>query len=275
MKFRYVWRELVYEERLRILAQSALLKINSLTYSLTSNRSFQIPPLKHAFAGRLAADFPNLRFSLNGGLETLDDCQHHLQSHLHNAPLSIDSSTSSSSGAAHNEGDNTGSTARMGPLHGVMLGRAAVARPWHLLASVDELLYHEPPPADGASYRTRRAVIEEYTIYAEEQLAICQVAQPAYARKLCRQLVRPVANLFAGEPGGAKFRQALDHGLQADAFAKAGAPGAIRAVLEPACAALKPHVLDAPPPHVLTDIRDKAANPLLEVGSQSTTRPVL
>jgi tRNA-dihydrouridine synthase A len=232
----------------------------------------QIPPLKHAFAGRLAADFPSLRFSLNGGLETLEDCQHHLQSHLNSAPLPNDSSastsSSSSSSGASDEVSSTGSAARMGPLHGVMLGRAAVARPWHLLASVDELLYHEPPPVDGA-YRTRRQIIEEYTVYAEEQLAICQVVQPAYARKLCRQLVRPVANLFAGEPGGAKFRQALDHGLQADAFAKSGAPGAVRAVLEPACAGLKPHVLDAPPPHVLTGTsdRDKAAKPLFDVGS--------
>lgn len=206
-----------------------------------------MPPLKHGFAGRLAADFPALRFSLNGGLETLGDCQKHLQSHLDDALSRPDY--------------------RVGPLHGVMLGRAAVARPWHLLASVDEVLYREPPP-DG-NHLTRRQVIAAYSVYAEDQLETCRRVQPAYARKLCRQLVRPVANLFAGEPGGARFRQALENALQADAYARAGAAGGVAAVLAAACAGLQPHVLDAPPPHVLLAAQRAAeqagaASPALE-----------
>jgi tRNA-dihydrouridine synthase len=198
----------------------------------------------------LAADFPNLRFSLNGGLETLGDCQKHLRAHL-DAPTGASGSTSA---------------ARLGPLHGVMLGRAAVARPWHLLASVDELLYDEPPPMNDGAYLTRRQVIAAYSVYAEAQLERCRRVQPAYARKLCRQLVKPVANLFAGEPGGARFRQVLEEALQADAFNRAGAAGGVAAVLEAACGVLHPHVLDAPPPHVLlaaqlTAEQEEAANP--------------
>jgi hypothetical protein len=70
-----------------------------------------------------------------------------------------------------NDNTNSNSNSRNGDkggkLHGVMLGRAVVARPWHLMSNVDQHMYNgivnsdndpalaQPPPL------TRRVVLEQ------------------------------------------------------------------------------------------------------------------
>ncbi|GFP92097.1 tRNA-dihydrouridine synthase a [Phtheirospermum japonicum] len=73
------------------------------------NRS--IPPLKYEYYYALVRDFPDLRFTINGGINTIDEV---------NAALS--------------EG-----------AHGVMVGRAAYKNPWNVLAHVDSAVYGAPP----------------------------------------------------------------------------------------------------------------------------------
>lgn len=87
---------------------------------------------------RLARDFPNLRFSLNGGIETLQTSLEALC------------------------GDGS-------QLSGVMVGRAVVARPWEW-ARLDTLMYGEN--SDPAS--CRREVLEKYAAFADAEEASCE-----------------------------------------------------------------------------------------------------
>lgn len=102
---------------------------------LSPDANRKIPPLRPQLVHRLAADFPTLRFSVNGGLETLDDLHAHLPA--------------------------SGSQ-----LAGVMVGRAVMARPWHW-ATADTALYGA---ADNPA-ASRRQVLREYAAFAEAQEA--------------------------------------------------------------------------------------------------------
>ncbi|KDO83437.1 hypothetical protein CISIN_1g013784mg [Citrus sinensis] len=87
-----------------------------------------IPPLKYEYYYALLRDFPDLTFTLNGGINTVDEV---------NAAL------------------------RKGAHH-VMVGRAAYQNPWYTLGHVDTAIYGAP-----SSGLTRRQVVEKYQIYGD------------------------------------------------------------------------------------------------------------
>lgn len=95
------------------------------------NRS--IPPLKYEFYYALVRDFPDLRFTINGGINTIDEVN----------------------------------AARMEGAHGVMVGRAACNNTWNLLGNVDSAIYGAPP-----SSLTRRQVLEKYQVYGDSVLGL-------------------------------------------------------------------------------------------------------
>jgi tRNA-dihydrouridine synthase A len=72
---------------------------------LSPKQNREIPPLNYPWVYRLKQDFPHLTIVLNGGIQTLQDCQTHLRH-----------------------------------VDGVMLGREAYQNPW-MLAQVDEVLF--------------------------------------------------------------------------------------------------------------------------------------
>jgi tRNA-dihydrouridine synthase A len=75
---------------------------------LSPKQNREIPPLDYERVYQLKADFPNLEIVLNGGVETLDQVEQHLQL-----------------------------------LDGVMIGRSAYYNPW-MLADVDARIYADP-----------------------------------------------------------------------------------------------------------------------------------
>jgi tRNA-dihydrouridine synthase A len=77
---------------------------------LSPRENREVPPLNYAWVYRLKADFPALQIIINGGIESLEDCEEHL---------------------AH--------------VDGVMLGRSVYHNPW-LLADVDTRLFGVAPP---------------------------------------------------------------------------------------------------------------------------------
>jgi tRNA-dihydrouridine synthase A len=77
---------------------------------LSPKENRTIPPLKYDLVYRLKAEMPDLTIAINGGIETLDQCEPHL---------------------VHTDG--------------VMLGRAAYQNPY-LLAEVDERLFGDAAP---------------------------------------------------------------------------------------------------------------------------------
>nr|GEV03557.1 tRNA-dihydrouridine(20/20a) synthase-like isoform X1 [Tanacetum cinerariifolium] len=100
----------------------------------------KIPPLKYEFYYALLRDFPDLRFTINGGVNSIDEVR-----------------------AAQNEG-----------AHGVMVGRAAYNNSWALLGNVDTAIYGAPP-----STVTRRQVLEKYQVYADSVIGIYGNGKPS------------------------------------------------------------------------------------------------
>tara|TARA_R110002124_G_scaffold2530_5_gene16034 strand:+ start:912 stop:1910 length:999 start_codon:yes stop_codon:yes gene_type:complete len=80
---------------------------------LSPKENREIPPLNYDWVYRLKNDFPELTFVINGGIQTIDACRHHLQH-----------------------------------VDGVMLGREAYQNPW-MLAEVDTALFGMDKPAQS------------------------------------------------------------------------------------------------------------------------------
>ncbi|KAK1259069.1 hypothetical protein QJS04_geneDACA010256 [Acorus gramineus] len=88
----------------------------------------KIPPLKYEYYFALLRDFPELQFTINGGINCINEVD-----------------------AARRQG-----------AHGVMTGRAAYNSPWSLLGHVDSRVYGEL--RTGLS---RRQILEQYQIYGD------------------------------------------------------------------------------------------------------------
>ncbi|CAN6440267.1 unnamed protein product [Victoria cruziana] len=105
-----------------IHARKALLK----GVSPAENR--RIPPLKYEYCFGLLRDFPDLQFTINGGITSIDEVL-----------------------AAKSQG-----------AHGVMVGRAAYKKPWSMLGHIDSTIYGMPSMA-----LSRRQIIEKYQAYSD------------------------------------------------------------------------------------------------------------
>ncbi len=80
---------------------------------LSPKENREVPPLNYPWVYRLKADLPHLTIVINGGIQTLDECRHHL-----------------------------------GEVDGVMIGREAYQNPW-ILAEVDRELFGMDNPAQS------------------------------------------------------------------------------------------------------------------------------
>jgi tRNA-dihydrouridine synthase A len=98
---------------------------------LSPKENREIPPLNYKWVYQLKRDFPHLTIVINGGVETLDASEQHLEY-----------------------------------VDGVMLGRAAYQNPW-LLSEVDTRLFG----ASETVSMDREAAIEAMLPYIEQQLA--------------------------------------------------------------------------------------------------------
>ena len=107
-------------------ARKAILK------GLSPKENREIPPLHYDYVYRLKADFPDLDISLNGGVQSLDEAEHHL---------------------AH--------------VDGVMIGRAAYHTP-DLLLAVDRRFFTDRTIAPDQS---RHDLVRAFIPYVERQVA--------------------------------------------------------------------------------------------------------
>jgi tRNA-dihydrouridine synthase A len=80
---------------------------------LSPKQNREIPPLNYPWVYQLKRDFPELSIVINGGIQTLEQCQHHLAQ-----------------------------------VDGVMIGREAYQNPW-MLAEVDSTLFGMDKPAQS------------------------------------------------------------------------------------------------------------------------------
>lgn len=143
--------------------------------SPAQNRS--VPPLRHEWVYALARDFPELRFTINGGVVDA----HHAAAFLRHVP----------------EGARA--------LEGVMVGRGIANAPWTALADADRALWGEENPA-----ASRRDVLERYAAYAADAHGRFGVKKDGYANPSVRAMFKPLLNLFHGEPRSKAWKQAVD-----------------------------------------------------------------
>ena len=126
---------------------------------LSPRENREVPPLDYPLVHRLKAKHPDLEIVLNGGIASLEHAQVHL-----------------------------------GPLDGVMMGRAAYQEPWRLLR-VDPLFYGAVAP-----FKTPKQAAEALIPYIERQLD---------SGLRLHTVTRHVLGLFRAVPGARAFRRHL------------------------------------------------------------------
>lgn len=152
----------------------ARIAVLSKSFSPSDNR--KIPKLKYEYVKRLVEDYPELTFSLNGGVNNIVDARQELD--------------------------------RCDNLKGVMIGRAWAADPWSF-AMADDLLYNNHNPSDSINSsisrpKNRLEVLQAYGKHADAEELLWDPV------KIRRFIVKAATPLFAGEPNGKKYRIALD-----------------------------------------------------------------
>lgn len=129
---------------------------------LSPKENREIPPLDYPLVHRMKAQFPDLHLSINGGITSLEQVGAHL-----------------------------------GPMDGVMVGRAAYHQPWDILGAADGLWGDAPRflhPTEAAL--AMRPIIE---------------AHLAGGGRL-HQFTRHMLGLFHGMPGARGWRRVLSEG---------------------------------------------------------------
>lgn len=197
--------------------------------SPAQNRS--VPPLNYARVKDLCRSFPDLRFSLNGGIGDVGHAR---------ALLGFPCEK------LQGEADDLVGKAWMTPgddvvppnLQGVMIGRGAMNNPM-MLWDVDRAIYglkeEQPPP-------TRRSVLRAYCAYLQE---VHPPHDEQRAVGTVHMALKPTLGVFCGKNGHRVFRSAIDS-LMRDAGHRLEGPGH---VLELALAKLEEandSVLDEP-----------------------------
>ena len=203
--------------------------------SPAQNRS--VPPLRHGWVFALKRDFPNLKFTLNGGMESTAAARDVL---LHDfgsveaaaaaageekaaeAPAAAAAANADGGGnkeerAAAAAAPSSSSSPSSFLLEGTMIGRAAYHSPWSVLGGADVELWGETQ--NGA--RNRREILELYAEYCETALANSDAAarreggkSGTRRRPSARTLAAPLLGLFHGEPGGKRWRFEIDQALR-------------------------------------------------------------
>ncbi|KAA8492150.1 tRNA-dihydrouridine(20/20a) synthase [Porphyridium purpureum] len=158
---------------------------------LSPAQNRNIPPLKYEYVSRLADEFPDCTFVLNGGIKSIDDACEVLEKERQRA----ESQTSTEAGSA----------ASGGRFHGVMLGRAVQNDPWGILSQVDKRLYGDE--ASGTHLQTREQVVLEYGRYAQRVMDTEPTAS-------LHHVLGPVLDIFHGAPRGRIFRRTVDSAIK-------------------------------------------------------------
>ena len=203
---------------------------------LSTNQNRSIPPLRPHWIHALQREFPDLEFSLNGGVKTLDEVESHLACNAATCECAgrkllscsvpgkdypkeeeeddCDDATSAMSRLDLN-GDSHGDLR----LSGVMVGRAAYQTPW-IFADADRRIFGDKNP--GLS---RREIVQEYTDYAvgvqekygyhvntkrKKLIALEDGAVASKGGVPVADLCKPLLGLFKGAKGGRAFRRTIN-----------------------------------------------------------------
>ncbi|GMH32913.1 hypothetical protein BSKO_00747 [Bryopsis sp. KO-2023] len=175
---------------------------------LSPHQNRTIPPLRHEWVYALKRDFPELEFSLNGGIKSLEQTRsildHRLDENLH--------------------------------VRSVMIGRAAYEKPWDILSNADKLIFGEESNPAISRYQA----LLDYAAIADSRIGSGGIDSKGKSHPSMRVLVKPALNMFHGQKGCKKFKQAVDKHLIA------GVP-TVTELFEKSMAEVPEEVLHAPP----------------------------
>ncbi|QDZ18882.1 tRNA-dihydrouridine synthase [Chloropicon primus] len=167
-----------------IHARKAFLK------GLSPAQNRNVPPLKYDWVYQLSQDFPHLQFSLNGGVQNLEEARELL--------------------------DRRGEAG--GRLHGVMIGRAAYQRPWHTLSDADRAIYGE----SENPCTSRRQLLTAYSQLCDGKIEAYSKAFGCKPGQVIRKMVKPLLGMFYAEPGTSKWKKSLESMLQSGSAKSVG-----------------------------------------------------
>ncbi|TDH71804.1 hypothetical protein CCR75_003530 [Bremia lactucae] len=182
---------------------------------LSTKENRTIPPLRYDVVYRLKQDFPDLSFTLNGGVQSIQHARELL---------------------------NTTNA------DGIMIGRAAYNNPWNF-RDADRLIFD----ADRNPNLSRREIIERYLNYAEELQEKWGSNEPLSGSPYTMatsMLMKPLLSLFNGEFGGKAFKREVSA-----QWAKKGPRPELREMIENAIKVLPDKVLDERVEDELVQIR--------------------
>uniref|UniRef100_I1PJT9 DUS-like FMN-binding domain-containing protein n=1 Tax=Oryza glaberrima TaxID=4538 RepID=I1PJT9_ORYGL len=121
----------------------------ALLSGLSPAENRNVPPLKYEYYFALLRDFPDVQFTLNGGITTIDQVT---------------------------------ASIRQGA-HRVMVGRAAYNNPWNMLGHVDSEVYGMPTRRSS-----RRQILESYQVYGDSIMGQYGPSRPN-VRQLAKPLL--------------------------------------------------------------------------------------
>ena len=212
-------------------ARSAWLK------GLSPKENREIPPLRYEVLGKLKADFPNLQFIVNGGVE---DNAHIEQFLTQGSEVWVGLSDSGDSGdlgdLGHLSDEPRGKedVDFQGPIDGVMVGRAAYHTPY-MLSEWDNIFEHhskittthgvQAPELSPEPLRTREEVELAYVEYMHKTLQEMKAnpkerSNPNQTASY-QHMSRHMLGLWHGQAGARRWRQVWsDPGLKHESVFK-------------------------------------------------------
>jgi tRNA-dihydrouridine synthase A len=146
--------------------------------NLSTDQNRKIPPLQYKQIYSLKKNNPNIKFSLNGGIKTLDEAEYYLTNDILN-----------------NEKNQR--------LEGIMIGRAAYENPW-ILTDIDERFYGKKN-----LNLSKKEVVYKYADYIDKVSQQIDEVDISHIFTIYNKMVKPLTYLFHGEKGTSEFKKNL------------------------------------------------------------------
>lgn len=181
-----------------------------------------IPPLRHDDVHKLVKEFPEMKFTINGGIKSFSEARDHLgwvtkSVEMPQTRISDYATLYCANANKRTKLNTVIPEPRSFPVHGVMIGREAYRNPW-LFATADREFFsggaescHKSEQdrvstAPSCMKSTRREVLQAYIDYAVQ----CEDAK-TYGSQLCN-MMKPLHNFFCGCPdnGNQMYKRKLD-----------------------------------------------------------------
>ncbi|KNG74594.1 tRNA-dihydrouridine synthase A [Plasmodium falciparum IGH-CR14] len=161
---------------------------------LDPKQNRKIPPLEYYKVYDLCKLYPHLKFTLNGGIQTIQEAIALLNGYM---PENYNNNNNNNNNDTSNfiQIDNY----NINPLNGVMIGRACMEN-ITVLSQTDKLVYNQDIPSTAYS---RRTILEAYKKYLEKNSLFYNLSSSF-------ELLKPVLGILKGMPGHRIFRNKLD-----------------------------------------------------------------